>query len=129
MPTGTFKSHIAILTFFVILWRLIFIFLLFIVTFYKQNGKLNPVHTKYTKYRTVQVHILFQANTKNVTHSKLPLFSLESKGICTYIFLVNLSMTYLPSGGFTKQGDSNRRPTVCSTIKETPHVHKHTLDH
>jgi hypothetical protein len=86
----------------------------------------------YTKYRTVQVHILFQANTKNVTHSKLPLFNLEYIGICAYIFLVNLSMTYLPGGGFAKQGDSNRRPLSVrpgSTTKGTPHVHKHTLDH
>ncbi len=128
MPTGTFKSHIAILTFFVILWRLIFIFLLFIVTFYKQNGKLNPVGSMhkingcthialYTKYRTVQVQILFQANTKNVTHRKLTLFSLESIDIFAYIFLVNLSMTYLPGGGFTKQGDSNRRPLPVRPLK------------
>ncbi len=63
------------------------------------------------------MHILFQANTKNVTHSKLPLFSLEYIGICAYIFLVNLSMMYLPGGGFTKQGDSNRRPLSVRPLK------------
>jgi hypothetical protein len=128
LPTGTFKSHISIWTFFVILWRLIFIFLLFIVSFYKQNGKLSPVGSMhkinsctlivlYTKYRTVQVHILFQANTKNLSHGTFPLFSVESIGICAYIFLVNLSKTYLPGGGFTKQWDSNRRPLSVRPIK------------